>query len=88
MLLIELYKILQEETKFDLIGELSYDGLTIKWYYDSFNNEFEDNESELEHLHRILEEDVEIINDFISLEHLHVSHPTIEDTYVSFYIEE
>lgn len=88
MELSELYNLMQEEVSDSIVGLLSYEGIAIKWEYDSFNNEFDNNESELEHLHRVFEEDLETIEDIINIENCHVSDPTIEDTYISFYIEQ
>ena len=88
MELSELYDLMNEEVSDSIVGYISYEGIAIKWEYDSFNNEFEDNESELEHLHRIFEEDLETIEDIINIENCHISDPTIEDTYISFYIEQ
>ena len=86
--LSELYNLMDEEASDSIIGVLSYEGIAIKWEYDSFNGEFEELESDLEHLHRIYEEDLESINDIIDMKHYHITEPTIEDTYILFYIEE
>lgn len=87
MILDNLYKLLLDKEGHNLIGNLSFEGIGIKWEYDSFNQEFELEENELEHLHRIYEEDLEIINQHIGNDN-HISDATIEDTYISFYIEQ
>ena len=86
--LSELYKLMNEEVSDSIIGLLSYEGIAIKWEYDSFNIDFDEYETDLEHLHRIFDEDLEIIKDIINIENYHISDPTIEDTYISFYIEQ
>jgi len=88
MELTDLYNLMKEEVCDSIVGYISYEGIAIKWEYDSFNNEFDDNESELEHLHRIFEEDLETIEELVNIENCHISDPTIEDTYISFYIEQ
>ena len=86
--LSELFELMHEEVSDQIIGLLSYEGIAIKWEYDSFNIEFNEFETELEHLHRIFEEDLETIKDIINIGSCIISDPTIEDTYISFYIEQ
>lgn len=86
--LSELFEMMHEEVTDQIVGILSYEGIAIKWEYDSFNTEFSELESELEHLHRIFDEDLETIKDIINMKNYHISDPTIEDTYISFYIEQ
>ena len=88
MELSELFELMNEEASDHIIGLLSYEGIAIKWEYDSFNVDFDELESELEHLHRIFDEDLETIKDIINMEKYLISDPTIEDTYISFYIEQ
>jgi hypothetical protein len=88
MELSELFELMNEEASDHIIGLLSYEGIAIKWEYDSFNVEFDEFESDLEHLHRILHNDLETIKDIINMKNCHISDPTIEDTYISFYIEQ
>lgn len=88
MILNELYELLQEELSHELIGDLFFDGIAIKWEYDSFNKELDYDENELEHLHNIYDDDLELINEYLIDEDYNISDPTIEDTYISFYIEE
>lgn len=88
MIIDNLYELLLDKEENNLIGELTYEGIAIKWTYDSFNREFDYDESELEHLHRICENDLDIINEHIDGNTHHISDATIEDTYISFYIEE
>ncbi len=87
MELRKLYNLMEEEVSDSIVGYISYEGIAIKWEYDSFNNEFDSNEGELEHLHRIFEEDLETIEELINIKNYYISDPTIEDTYISFYIE-
>jgi len=88
MELSELFNIMHEEASDQIIGLLSFEGIAIKWEYDSFNVEFNEFETELDHLHRIFEEDLETIKDIIDMKDCIISDPTIEDTYISFYIEQ
>lgn len=88
MLLYELYNHLQEELSDKIFGELSFDAIAIKWEYDSFNKELDFDETELEHLHHTYEDDLNLIKEYLDDEKHHISDPTIEDTYISFYIEE
>jgi hypothetical protein len=87
MLLDELYNLIEEEVSYNLIGTVINEGIAIKWEYDSFNAELEIDESEDEHLEKIYFDDLEILKDTINLKDFHISDPTIEDTYISFYIE-
>ena len=87
MLLDELFNILEEEVSYNLIGSITNEGIAIKWEYDSFNGELDYGETEIEHLERIYHDDLEIMKDLTNLEDFHISDPTIEDTYISFYIE-
>lgn len=88
MSLDELYNILQDELSSEILGTLSIDGIAIKWEYDSFNKELDYDETELEHLHNTYEGDLESIKEFLIDEKHHIGDPTIEDSYISFYIEE
>lgn len=87
MELNNIFELLLEEATDSLVGQITYEGIGIKWEYDSFNIEFDEFESELEHLHRIFEEDLETIGDVTNIKNHNISDPTIEDTYISFYIE-
>ena len=87
MELNDIFELLLEEASDSLVGQITYEGIAIKWEYDSFNIEFNEFESELEHLHRIFGEDLETIEDITNINNYHISDPTIEDTYISFYIE-
>lgn len=87
MILAELYELLEEEVSYNLIGTISNEGIAIKWEYDSFNGEFEIDETEHDHLERIYNDDIEIMKDYFEFDDFHISEPTIEDTYISFYIE-
>lgn len=88
MILAQLYELLEEEVSNNLIGTISNEGIAIKWEYDSFNAEFEIDETEHDHLERIYNDDIEIMKDYFEFDDFHISEPTIEDTYISFYIEE
>lgn len=88
MLLTELFDILDEEVSHNLNGTISNDEIAIKWEYDCFNTDFEIDESEEEHLEKIYNDDIEIIKEYINIDDFNITNPTIEDTYISFYIEE
>lgn len=88
MLLEELYELLQDEVQLNLIGTISNEGIAIKWEYDSFNIDFDLDESELEHLQRIYSDDLENIKECLDDLDFYITEPTIEDTYISFYIEQ
>ena len=85
MNLQELYDELKE-ISFDLMGKISYDGISIKWQYDLYNNEIEF-ETEEEFLNKIFQDDLEIINDYICIDHYDITTPIIDETIISFHIE-
>lgn len=88
MNLENLYDILYKEVSFNLIGTLIIEEIGIKWEYNCINDELELDETDDEYLTKIYLDDFEIIRDSVNLDKFNITEPIIEDTYISFYIEE
>ena len=84
MSLDEVYDILYDELSNDLTGTLNYDGVSIKWEFDSFSVLGSDEDS----VHETYEMDCELINGIIELSDYTISQPEIVDQFIMFYITE
>jgi len=84
MSLEEVYDVLYKELSNDLTGVLVFDGVTIKWEFDSFSVLGTDEDA----MHDTYEMDYELIIGVVDLNDFSVSQPEIVDQFIMFYITE
>jgi len=82
----EIYDLLKEEIEGDLTGELKYMGDVIKYQFDNFQQDTDDND-----LEDICYDDRTMIDDWLGshdeYEEIFTTEPEIDDRIIYFYIE-